>query len=110
MKLPKNEEAVLPGRPILIMNTGNCTRWWLPNRDYWYELKITNGYAIHRVVHNETQQQMERIIEVNGRPVFVSAFKLPIGHPRYDEITLYAVELANKVFRRPPKAGKEKEK
>lgn len=90
----------LLGRPISLINTPNHQRWWLPDRDYWYEIKINRArrVAIHRIVHNETQRIVSFPLE--GKRV-VEQFTILLDHPRYHELTLYAQELANKRFRRP---------
>lgn len=84
------------GTPISLINTRDHQRWWLPNRDYWYEVRIINKIAYHRIVHNESLTEYEK-------------FHLPVYHPRYAEIAAYAQKLAEKNYPRPQRKEAEKQ-
>lgn len=94
-------ETAFLGRPISLINTPTHQRWWLPNRDYWHELKIINTangrVARHRFMHNETQ----RIVAFEYAGRVVETIDIPLRNPRYHEITMYLHKLAEKKFRRP---------
>lgn len=77
------------GKPISLINTPTHQRWWLPNKDYWYEVRLIGRYWKHRIVNNETQQEME-------------AYAFPADHGRLHELSLYAQGLAIKKYRKPP--------
>lgn len=76
------------GKPISLINTPTHQRWWLPDRNYWYEIQFVGQYAVHRVQHNETGRVCQE-------------FKIKRSNPNYDRFSLYAQQLAEKKYPRP---------
>jgi len=79
------------GKPISLINTPEHQRYWLPNRDFLYDIRIVRDsygkrVAIHKVINNVTQ------VEV------IQPVSIPLDHPRYAEISNYAQQLAEKKF------------
>lgn len=80
--------TIILGKPISLINTPNHQRWWLPDRNYWYEIVISGKFAVHRVQHNETGRVCQE-------------FKIMLANKNYERFSLYAQKLAEKKYPRP---------
>jgi macrodomain Ter protein organizer (MatP/YcbG family) len=100
-QLVSDAQTKLVGKPISLINTREHQRYWLPDRSYWLEIKIVGRYAIHRVVHNETQRVCHE-------------FSIQLGHKNYQRLSMYAQQMAETKYRRPTvrdrEGNKKKEK
>jgi hypothetical protein len=95
------------GTPISLVNEPHHQRFWLPNRDYIYDMKLVDGPRgqvwRHHIVHNETLRVMEFVLQGKVLKYFdVDAHKQHTGR-----FNLYAQELASKRYPRPIQRDRE---
>jgi hypothetical protein len=91
------------GNSISLINTPEHQRFWLPDRDYIYDMRVVTvrgqKFWRHHIVHNPTQRVIEQVV---GKEVW-TYFDIPLGHPNLSRLNLYAQELATRKYPRPYK-------
>lgn len=89
------------GKSISLVNEPEHQRFWLPNRDYIYDMRVVGTRRgrvwRHTIIHNETQRVIEFIVD--GR--VYAHFDVPLGHLQVGKLNLYAQELATRRYPRP---------
>lgn len=111
----RDEGTINLGKSINLINKPDHQRFWLPNRDYWYEMQLVKAPKglvwRHRIVHNETLTVQEFLLQRKGIPDrIVTEWDIPAHHINTSRWNLASQQLAERRYPRPVKRDREGKK